>query len=232
MLAGSFYIQLILTFSGTLSPSQHPTYCLPMIKWVKISTGTVVPGVGAPTVAALPREPRLCIIVSTTFAAPVQSTARATPFVWQIDAISLATSTFLSEAKMVCVAPSSRDKSNLLESRSMAIKGFAPRNLPAINAERPTEPTPKTARLCPFCTSSVLRTDPAPVWMPHPNGENRPRSVEAGTFTRLAPLTTAIFAKELWPKKLAYSLSPLGKVNGWVPSARRPLKLSAGKLWQ
>ena len=58
--------------------------------------------------------------------------------------------------------------------------GFAPRADAATMAEIPTPPTPKTATLCPRCTSAVLSTAPAPVITAQPMIDARSTGMSGG----------------------------------------------------
>ena len=66
-----------------------------------------------------------------------------------------------------------------------------PDSLAAMIAARPTEPAPNTAMLLPAGGRSELSTDPAPVWMPHPNGATTSNGMSLVSLTALRTLAIA-----------------------------------------
>ena len=96
---------------------------------------------------------------------------------------------------------------------------------PAMIAESPTAPAPKTARVLPAGARSASSTPPAPVWMPHPKGAATSSGIESGNLTTLRSRATAYVAKLDCPKKCAWMRSPL-RESALVPSERVAAKLS------
>ena len=106
-----------------------------------------------------------------------------------------------------------------------------PAMTPAMIAESPTAPAPKTASVLPAGARSASSTPPAPVWMPHPKGAAISNGIESGNLTRLRSPATACVAKLDCPKKCAWMISPL-RDSALVPSERVEAKLCAQKPWQ
>jgi hypothetical protein len=67
-----------------------------------------------------------------------------------------------------CVAPNSFASSSLESAMSTAIIVSRPRCLAAINAVKPTEPSPKMSNDSDGAGFNVLSIAPAPVWNPQP----------------------------------------------------------------
>ena len=66
---------------------------------------------------------------------------------------------------------------------STAMMGSQPATLAAIRPERPTAPTPKTAKDSPGFGCMLLKTAPAPVCPLHANGPIRSSGASLRTFT-------------------------------------------------
>jgi hypothetical protein len=66
---------------------------------------------------------------------------------------------------------------------SIAMMVFADAILEAIRAASPTAPTPMTAIEVSFWTLRTFKTDPAPVWRPHPRGANVSNGAVGETLT-------------------------------------------------
>ena len=86
----------------------------------------------------------------------------------------------------------------------------------ASTAARPTEPAPKTAMLDPARTSREFITQPAPVWIPQPNGASISSGSDLGTFTRFRSAARVWVANEVLPKK--WPRTP--PRNALIPSKR------------
>ena len=115
--------------------------------------------------------------------------------------------------------------------RSMPMIVVQPAIAPAMIAESPTAPVPKTASVLPAGARSASSTPPAPVWMPQPNGAAISSGIESGSSTTLRSPATACVAKLDCPKKWAWISSP-SRESALVPSARAAAKFCAQKSWQ
>ena len=135
------------------------------------------------------------------------------------------------EASIVCVAPSSRASSSRAGRTSIPMMGEQPVIAPAMIAERPTAPVPKTASELPAGGRSELKTAPAPVWMPHPNGAAMSNGIQSGSLTTLRAVATACVAKLDCPKKWLWT-GPASRESTLVPSGRAAAKLRPKKSWQ
>ncbi len=82
------------------------------------------------------------------------------------------------------VAPSSRAFASRGGTRSTATMVVQPDRRAAMIAAKPTEPAPKTAMLLPAGGRSELSTEPAPVWMPQPNGATTSNGMSVGQLAR------------------------------------------------
>jgi hypothetical protein len=86
--------------------------------------------------------------------------------------------------------------------------GSQPTALAAITAPRPTAPRPKTMIPSPAFGSSTLSTLPAPVWSPHPSGQDLERQV-------VRDLDGVVGARDrVRPKRLAEQL-PYTSSSPW-----------------
>src|SRR5258708_23210619 len=127
------------------------------------------------------------------------------------------------------VAPNWRANSNRDGFRSTAMTVEQPANFAAITAEIPTDPAPKTTRAVPAFGLRLLRTAPAPVWMPQPKG---PRSASVSfdnspsTLTTFRSVTIECLANEDCCKKVALMLSPC-RCTECEPSGPLPLNVLA-----
>ena len=102
----------------------------------------------------------------------------------------------------------------------MTVPTPAPRA--AAMAASPTAPAPNTTRLWSAVGRSTLRTVPAPVWKPQPNGARRARSRSRGTTTQLSAYASACRAKLDWPKNDPNTVSSPRRIVV-DPSGRMPM---------
>ena len=109
--------------------------------------------------------------------------------------------------------------------------GETPTMRAAITAERPTPPTPNTARLEPAGGASALSTVPVPVWIPQPSGAASSNGMSRGSTTTLRAETTATLEKLDCPKKCEWTASPCDEIPV-LPSPREAMKLCAKNAWQ
>ena len=77
-----------------------------------------------------------------------------------------------------------------------------PAMTPAMTAESPTAPVPKTASVLPAGARSASSTPPAPVWMPHPNGAATSSGIESGSVTTLRSLGHGVGREARLPEEV------------------------------
>src|SRR5919197_675473 len=115
---------------------------------------------------------------------------------------------FVPALLIVWVAPSSRASASRLSCTSTALIGSQPATLAAIRPDRPTAPTPNTAKESPGLGCMLLNTAPAPVCPlpprgPHPHGRKRKGtaycSIHRGRAGRLRTSRSRQRAPELRP---------------------------------
>jgi hypothetical protein len=115
---------------------------------------------------------------------------------------------------------------------SIAIIVVQPAICAAITAARPTAPAPNTAMLLPAGGRMTFSTEPAPVWIPQPNGAATSKGIASSSARMLRSRATEWVAKLDCPKKCAWTASP-SRESALEPSAGRDAaKLCSKNAWQ
>ena len=214
--------------SGTLEPSSTPVTVRPL----RIDSG--VNGNGSPRFGTVhrpqvPSRARQSMASRKVCSAPAVSTENCAP---PSVRATMRSTTSPSRASRACVAPNSRASARRAGSTSTAMIGAQPASLAAITADRPTDPTPNTARLDPAGQARVLNTAPAPVWMPQPSGPASSSGSASGMRSTLRSVASAWVAKEDCWKKAPWTGRPAWSVSVPLPSARAPPNCSAWPCMQ